>query len=488
MSLSSFIGTVKLLITKLLVESRIMDFNEDDEHLSFEDSSFKGKGLLIVQKVGQKQLDDHDMLPTTCSSAVISHPPVSNATPKTLNDHTDAEYRFVVAIGLSMAFVAGYSNSVCLSGFMSVDTAVVRQSVAGVTGLYTSSAIAVGNKDWTLYLFHTATFLCVMAGSCISSLMNPFTISFDLSPGFGSTFLIGSCFSLLGALSSLHNERREFYFTALGNGIMNGIASMYSANLLRATHMTGTTTDIGLFIGQFLRGNKTNLWKLYILSGLASSFWIGSLVGYQVSKVQRSNALLLNAAFFFLMGFSIIVYYTVVENMNFFDALFGIGRIHRSYGDIAHKVKKNDLSDHRNLSENELELMEIFDRLDVRSTGTIDREELIYNLLSDYTIMKAHLKSVIGIIHLILEEYNPDSIHWELQRLDWERFVRHYLTKTNVEHETIHVPGSSMRQSMQQIQKFSNGAGGARASMAMYRLASIFELQGAGYEFPEDDE
>ena len=37
-----------------------------------------------------------------------------------------------------------------------------------------------------------------------------------------------------GAIVALHNERREFFFTAIGNGIQNGVSSMYSANLLRS--------------------------------------------------------------------------------------------------------------------------------------------------------------------------------------------------------------------------------------------------------------
>ena len=30
-----------------------------------------------------------------------------------------------------------------------------------------------------------------------------------------------------GAIAALHNERREFFFTAIGNGIQNGVSSMY---------------------------------------------------------------------------------------------------------------------------------------------------------------------------------------------------------------------------------------------------------------------
>ena len=39
---------------------------------------------------------------------------------------------------------------------------------------------------------------------------------------------------MCGAIEALHNERREFYLTAIGNGVQNGVSSMYSANLLRS--------------------------------------------------------------------------------------------------------------------------------------------------------------------------------------------------------------------------------------------------------------
>ena len=53
--------------------------------------------------------------------------------------------------------------------------------------------------------------------------------------------------------------RALFYFAAVANGIQNGVTSTYSANLIRTSHLTGTSTDIGLIFGQMLRGN----WKNY---------------------------------------------------------------------------------------------------------------------------------------------------------------------------------------------------------------------------------
>jgi uncharacterized membrane protein YoaK (UPF0700 family) len=130
--------------------------------------------------------------------------------------------------------------------------------------------------------FQVCTILSVMAGACIASLLNPNAIAFELGPKFGPTFLVAALLMSVGAVfASMDAESRmEFYFTAMANGVQNGMSSLYSANLLRTTHLTGTTTDIGLLIGASLRGNRVNEWKLWILIGLAVSFWTGSLVGF----------------------------------------------------------------------------------------------------------------------------------------------------------------------------------------------------------------
>jgi len=128
-----------------------------------------------------------------------------------MQNRTKKEYVFVVCMGMSMAFIAGYSNAVCLSGYMEVQTRTVRQSVAGVTGLYTMSAINLGDGDFDEYWFNVGTFMSVMVGACISGAMNPRPIAFELSPRYGPTFVVGAIFTTLGAIEALHNFRSEFF-------------------------------------------------------------------------------------------------------------------------------------------------------------------------------------------------------------------------------------------------------------------------------------
>ena len=155
-----------------------------------------------------------------------------------------------------MAFSAGYSNGVCLGGFLNVGADSAKQSVAGVTGVWTNSAIFLVELDNEQMGFMFGTIFSVMVGAFLAALMNPYPIAFEISPRFGPTFLLASFFMTLGAIEALHNDRREFFFTAVANGIQNGVSSIYSANLLRTSHLTGTTTDIGLFLGMALRGNR----------------------------------------------------------------------------------------------------------------------------------------------------------------------------------------------------------------------------------------
>ena len=213
--------------------------------------------------------------------------------PKTMKDHSRREYTFVLITGLALACSAGYTNGVCLSGFIHPNDRDIRSSVAGVTGLYTGSAINLGEGDWDKLALAAGTIFSVMAGSCISGLLNPYAIAFSVGPRYGPTFVVASIFMTMGTVAGLLNSRREFYFTAMANGIQNGISSMYSANLIRTTHLTGTTTDIGLFIGMAVRGNRTNNWKLYILMSLATAFWIGSLVGFYASRAKCQYSLIL---------------------------------------------------------------------------------------------------------------------------------------------------------------------------------------------------
>jgi len=345
--------------------------------------------------------------------------------PKTLKDHSRREYIFVIVTGLSLAFSAGYTNGVCLSGFIHSDTSrEVQQSVAGVTGLYTASAIFLGEKDLDQMAFMLGTMFCVMAGACISSLLNPWPVAFEVGPKYGPTFLLGGIFMTFGAVAALHNSAREFYFTAIANGIQNGISSMYSANLIRTTHLTGTTTDIGLFIGMALRGNRTNNWKLYILVGLAA-FWTGSLVGFFASRAKRQYSLIFNACFFFAIGLSVVVFFVRVHKITFCQALFGVGKLGAMYEHIG--LEESGVGERMS----EEELIDLYDEIDLRKSGHVDQDMLLELLASKDVHIKRTRKSLVGTAAAAIMQHEDDG-DWTLSKEDWARLVRQHSEQDSI--------------------------------------------------------
>jgi len=59
---------------------------------------------------------------------------------------------------------------------------------------------------------------------------------------------------------------------------------------------------MGTFIGQILRGNKANLFKLKVFAGLAAAFWFGGYVSYGLSKTHGASALYASVAVYLFMA------------------------------------------------------------------------------------------------------------------------------------------------------------------------------------------
>ncbi len=381
--------------------------------------------------------------------------------PKSLQDHTRREYIFVLITGLALAFSAGYTNGVCLSGFIHPNDRDVKTSVAGVTGLYTGSAINLAEGDYDKLALAVGTIFSVMGGSFISGLLNPYAVAFSVGPRFGPTFVLASIFMTMGAVAALHNSRREFYWTAMANGVQNGITSMYSANLIRTTHLTGTTTDIGLFIGMAIRGNKTNNWKLYILLSLATTFWVGSLVGFYASRAKRQYSLIFNAGFLFAIGASVILYFVKVHSISFCQAMFGLKLSEwNRHIDIIRRKPDGEKVD-------ESELMALFDELDDDNTGHISQDRLLEAISSHDMSIKRRRKDLIGLLHSVVVTHDDDG-DWVLSKDDWRRLVheRSQSAIVDVRDDGRH-PGESNTRASLPPSAYSTMGGGPSALRSM---------------------
>jgi len=296
------------------------------------------------------------------------------------DETTFEEAAFVLVLGLLLSLNSGYINGLCMSGMLSDEEGGSRiQGVAAFTGTYTKSGLALASSDTSLFGFNIYLILCFVGGACISGVLNPEAAPHKLEPSYGPTFLIGSAFMILSAVFAEIDATGKalFYCAAVANGLQNGMTSMYSANLIRTSHLTGTSTDIGLIAGQMIRGNFKNSWKFKVLVALASSFWMGGLVAYWAAQVFLSHALWFSAGLYLLVGLSHVIFVMLTQKLSFFQSMFGMWE----WDKVLKQLSVVDGFDFDTVDGEERQRMirdidAIFDSMDEDNSNTIDTDEL----------------------------------------------------------------------------------------------------------------
>ena len=191
--------------------------------------------------------------------------------------------------------------------------------------------------------------------------------------------------------------------------------------LSKASHLTGTTTDIGLFCGMALRGNRTNNWKLYILIGLAVSFWVGSIVGFFASREKRQFSLIFNTCFFFAIAVSVIIRTSVVYKVPVWQAIIGVGKWNTTLDHIeVVEQKKGGDGDVENAVDAD-ELMKVFDEIDSDNTGRVDQHSLIEHLAAHK--VHAKRKKIAAVLHSAFILHGDEG-DFKISREDWKHLVQ----------------------------------------------------------------
>lgn len=170
-----------------------------------------------------------------------------------------------------MSFNGGYINSVCLASLL-------KSPVGYVTGNLTLVGESIENGQPVL-LFHLIVLVfCFLIGSVISGLViEGQNYKIDRRYSFS---LILQCIAVIAAtLLLLFNCYQASYLLAATMGMQNAMISHYGSALIRTTHMTGTTTDLGVLISQWLKGHAIPTWKIKLYLNLIVGFASGAIAG-----------------------------------------------------------------------------------------------------------------------------------------------------------------------------------------------------------------
>ncbi|MEK7298329.1 MAG: YoaK family protein [Candidatus Margulisiibacteriota bacterium] len=180
-------------------------------------------------------------------------------------------------MGIISAFVAGGVNA---GGFL-----VVGQYTSHLTGIIAGASDALG-----LGIFFVAKWAAVFVsvftvGAIVSAVLIQVAQGLKLHSRYALAFLVsGGVLVVLGVASQgLMRLTPDGLLLKLAlffsMGMQNATVSRMSDFVIRATHMTGIVTDIGIEIGTWLSGVKISASKLAVRGGILIAFFVGGVIG-----------------------------------------------------------------------------------------------------------------------------------------------------------------------------------------------------------------
>lgn len=199
-----------------------------------------------------------------------------------------------------LAFIAGMVNAAGYMGFR-------HQPITNLTGTATLFGVALASADGAEVLHWGLSILAFVAGAVLSgAIVQQSTL--QLGRRYGWALMLESV--LLFAAVPLLDEGQSagIYLASMGIGLQNGMASTYSGMVFRTTHVSGIFTDLGIYMGQMLRGLVVDTLRVRVCLLVAGNFILGGVIGAMLFGVMHEHALLIPAAMTGLCGLGYSLY------------------------------------------------------------------------------------------------------------------------------------------------------------------------------------
>jgi uncharacterized membrane protein YoaK (UPF0700 family) len=167
--------------------------------------------------------------------------------------------------------IAGMVNAVGLLG-------AFHHGVTHLSGSASALGVGLAQGRWGVALHMLVLLAVFVAGAALSSVIVRGS-ELELGHRYGVALLVESL--LLSAAAVLLHQRLSgaAYLLSAAAGLQNAMASTYSGAIVRTTHVTGVFTDIGILLGNVLRGGGLELKKLSLMLTIGLGFSVGSLAG-----------------------------------------------------------------------------------------------------------------------------------------------------------------------------------------------------------------
>lgn len=199
--------------------------------------------------------------------------------------------------GAVLAFSAGSLNTAALMGFTNL-------SVSHVTGNVSLFSAAIAHFDAQSLLYIGASLISFLIGAILSGFIIGQT-SLKLGRRYGHALYLEAGLLLISYFLYQQHDYLGQLAAAMACGLQNAMVATYSGAVIRTTHLTGLTSDMGAAIGNWLAGRSISkptlgfqaiIWYCFCGGGVVGAF-LYAKVGYGALFVPIG--IVLSAAFIY---------------------------------------------------------------------------------------------------------------------------------------------------------------------------------------------
>lgn len=195
--------------------------------------------------------------------------------------------RWVEVGGFTLAIIAGSVNAIGLLGFK-------HQAVSHLTGTSTLLGLEVANGDVAVSVHLIGILASFVVGAAISGLIVRGT-ALKLGRRYSVSLLLEGLLLFLAMLSLNAGSDAGHFLASAACGLQNAMASTFSGAIVRTTHVSGLFTDLGVMLGNKLRGELVDKRRVTLYLLLIAGFVCGGSVGAFAYKLLGFTALMLPA-------------------------------------------------------------------------------------------------------------------------------------------------------------------------------------------------
>jgi uncharacterized membrane protein YoaK (UPF0700 family) len=199
-----------------------------------------------------------------------------------------------------LACIAGTINVVGYLGFR-------HEAISHLTGTTTLLGMSAAGAD----LGDSLHWLLVLVAFLFGAMLSGFIVenhTLQLGRRYGVALLVESGLLFMAVPLLRAQMDLGLYAASAACGLQNAMASTYSGTVLRTTHLSGTFTDLGIALGQLVRGLEADMLRLRLCIMLIGSFLAGSVLGGVAYRWLHENTLLIPAALTGVTGLCYHVY------------------------------------------------------------------------------------------------------------------------------------------------------------------------------------